>query len=54
MKKQAETMDFAPTFQMGHPLAFEYAHRLSTEMLPGKVRGLARISLVQPSIVELS
>ena len=54
VKKQAETMDFAPTFQMGHPLAFEYAHRLSTEMLPGKVRGLARISLVQPSIVELS
>jgi hypothetical protein len=30
-------MDFAPTFQMGHPLAFEYAHRLTTEVMPNKV-----------------
>lgn len=37
VKKQAETMDFAPTFQMGHPLAFEYAHRLTTEVMPNKV-----------------
>jgi beta-alanine--pyruvate transaminase len=27
--KQLTTMDFAPTFQMGHPLAFELANRLA-------------------------
>ncbi|MCB1554039.1 MAG: aspartate aminotransferase family protein [Xanthomonadales bacterium] len=26
---QAATLDFAPTFQMGHPLAFEFAERLA-------------------------
>ncbi|MCU0837254.1 MAG: aspartate aminotransferase family protein [Rhodospirillales bacterium] len=30
---QARTLDYAPPFQMGHPLAFEYAARL-TEILP--------------------
>jgi beta-alanine--pyruvate transaminase len=29
IKRQAATMDFAPTFQMGHPLAFEFAERLA-------------------------
>ena len=28
IQRQAATMDFAPTFQMGHPLAFELANRL--------------------------
>ena len=28
IKKQAETLDFAGTFQMGHPRAFEAANRL--------------------------
>ena len=31
---QVKEMDFAPTFQMGHPLPFELAHRLA-QMLPG-------------------
>ena len=27
IQKQAEELDFAPTFQMGHPKAFELANR---------------------------
>lgn len=27
--KQLRTMDYAPPFQMGHPLAFDFAHRLA-------------------------
>ncbi len=34
VQKQVDILDFAPTFQMAHPLAFELASRL-TEMLPG-------------------
>jgi beta-alanine--pyruvate transaminase len=34
IQKQAAEMDFAPTFQMGHPKAFEFASRLSA-ILPG-------------------
>ena len=33
IQRQAATMDFSPAFQMGHPLAFEAAARLSA-MLP--------------------
>ena len=33
IQRQAATMDFAPTFQMGHPLAFELSNRL-LEILP--------------------
>ncbi len=33
--KQAATMEFAPTFQMGHPLAFELASRLAKLAQPG-------------------
>jgi beta-alanine--pyruvate transaminase len=33
IQRQAATMDFSPAFQMGHPLAFEAASRLSA-MLP--------------------
>jgi beta-alanine--pyruvate transaminase len=34
IQKQVATMDFAPTFQMGHPGVFELAQRL-VEMMPG-------------------
>ncbi len=33
--RQAATMDFAPPFQMGHPLAFELAERLTEVTPPG-------------------
>jgi beta-alanine--pyruvate transaminase len=33
--KQLETMEFAPAFQMGHPLAFELANRLAKIAPPG-------------------
>jgi beta-alanine--pyruvate transaminase len=33
IQKQASVMDFAPTFQMGHPIAFQAAARLA-EILP--------------------
>src|SRR5258708_14966768 len=29
LQRQAADMDFAPTFQMGHPIAFEFADRLA-------------------------
>src|SRR5438309_8148597 len=29
IQRQAAEMDFAPTFQMGHPIAFEFADRLA-------------------------
>jgi beta-alanine--pyruvate transaminase len=29
VKRQVATMDFAPTFQMGHPIVFEFAERLA-------------------------
>ncbi len=34
IQRQAQEMDFAPTFQWGHPKAFELASRLAT-MMPG-------------------
>ncbi|OLP46280.1 aspartate aminotransferase family protein [Rhizobium oryziradicis] len=34
VEKQLMTLDFAPTFQMGHPIAFEFAERLA-EIAPG-------------------
>jgi beta-alanine--pyruvate transaminase len=39
IQKQAATLDFAPTFQMGHPLAFEAASKLAS-MAPS---GLDRV-----------
>ncbi|MEA3150051.1 MAG: beta-alanine--pyruvate transaminase, partial [Gammaproteobacteria bacterium] len=33
--KQLGTMEFAPTFQMGHPIAFELANRLAAIAPPG-------------------
>jgi len=34
VQRQVEKLDFAPTFQMGHPLSFEFASRL-TQMVEG-------------------
>ncbi len=34
VQRQVATLDYAPSFQMGHPLAFEYAARLA-DVLPG-------------------
>ena len=39
IQKQAAILDFAPTFQLGHPLAFEAAARVA-DLLPG---GLDRV-----------
>ncbi|WP_109480440.1 aspartate aminotransferase family protein [Paraburkholderia sp. C35] len=39
VQKQAATLDFAPTFQMGHPLAFEAAAKVA-ELMP---EGLDRV-----------
>jgi len=36
--KQLSTMDYAPTFQMGHPIAFELANRLAKIAPPGMDR----------------
>ena len=36
IQKQAATMDYAPAFQMGHPLSFELANRV-VELAPGKL-----------------
>ena len=36
IQKQAATMDYAPAFQMGHPLAFELANRV-VDLAPGKL-----------------
>ncbi len=35
MAEQAGQLDFAPTFQLGHPAAFKFAAELSTLMPPG-------------------
>jgi beta-alanine--pyruvate transaminase len=36
IQKQAATMDYAPAFQMSHPLAFELANRVA-QLAPGKL-----------------
>ncbi len=36
--RQLQTMDFAPTFQMGHPIAFDFAERLAA-IAPGHGEG---------------
>jgi beta-alanine--pyruvate transaminase len=35
VQRQVAQMDFAPTFQMGHPIAFEFADRLAQIAPPG-------------------
>jgi beta-alanine--pyruvate transaminase len=37
IQKQVAIMDFAPTFNMAHPLAFEFAHKLAS-ILPGDLK----------------
>jgi beta-alanine--pyruvate transaminase len=37
VQKQVAELDFAPTFQMGHPLAFEFAERLA-QLAPGDLK----------------
>jgi beta-alanine--pyruvate transaminase len=38
VERQLSTMDFAPTFQMGHPIAFEFAEKLAA-VAPGGTEG---------------
>ena len=38
VRRQVAEMDFAPTFQMGHPIAFEFAERLAQIAPPGYSR----------------
>jgi beta-alanine--pyruvate transaminase len=37
VQKQVAELDFAPTFQMGHPLAFEFADKLA-QVAPGELK----------------
>lgn len=37
VQKQVATLDFAPTFQMGHPLAFEFADKVAS-LAPGDLK----------------
>src|SRR3546814_4952976 len=43
VQRQVEKLDFAPTFQMGHPLSFEFASRRSEEHT-SELQSLMRIS----------
>jgi beta-alanine--pyruvate transaminase len=37
VQRQVATLDFAPAFQMGHPLAFEFAERIA-QLAPGDLK----------------
>lgn len=41
--RQLSTMDYAPSFQMGHPIAFEFAERLAEIAPGGPNAGLDRV-----------
>jgi beta-alanine--pyruvate transaminase len=41
--RQLSTMDYAPSFQMGHPIAFEFAERLAAMAPGGPSAGLDRV-----------
>lgn len=43
VERQMSTMDFAPTFQMGHPIAFEFAEKLAANAPGGPDAQLDRI-----------
>lgn len=43
VERQLMTLDYAPSFQMGHPLAFEFAERLAALAPGGPGAGLDRI-----------
>ncbi|MFJ7355952.1 aspartate aminotransferase family protein [uncultured Phyllobacterium sp.] len=41
--RQLITMDYAPSFQMGHPLAFDFAEKLAAHAPGGKKAGLTKV-----------
>lgn len=43
VERQLSTLDFAPTFQMGHPIAFEFAEKLAAVSPGGPDAGLDRV-----------
>ncbi len=43
VERQLSTMDFAPTFQMGHPIAFEFAEKLAANAPGGAEAQLDRV-----------
>ncbi len=43
VERQLMTLDFAPTFQMGHPVAFDFAQRLAAIAPGGEAAGLDRV-----------
>ncbi|WP_320198843.1 aspartate aminotransferase family protein [Agrobacterium sp. rho-13.3] len=43
VERQLSTMDFAPTFQMGHPIAFEFAEKLAAVAPGGREGQLDRV-----------
>ncbi len=43
VERQLSTLDFAPTFQMGHPVAFDFAERLAAIAPGGEAAGLDRV-----------
>ncbi|TXI08807.1 MAG: aspartate aminotransferase family protein [Rhizobium sp.] len=43
VERQLSTMDFAPTFQMGHPIAFDFAAKLAAHAPGGAEAGLDRV-----------
>jgi beta-alanine--pyruvate transaminase len=43
VERQLSTLDFAPAFQMGHPMAFDFAQRLAEVSPGGPEAGLDRI-----------
>lgn len=43
VERQLATLDFAPTFQMGHPIAFEFAEKLAAVAPGGKDAKLNRV-----------
>ncbi|MBN7803902.1 aspartate aminotransferase family protein [Agrobacterium rosae] len=43
VERQLSTLDFAPTFQMGHPIAFEFAEKLAAIAPGGPDAGLDRV-----------
>lgn len=43
VERQLTTMDFAPTFQMGHPIAFDFAAKLAAHAPGGPDAGLDRV-----------
>jgi len=43
VERQLTTLDFAPSFQMGHPIAFDFAERLAAIAPGGPEAGLDRV-----------